>query len=280
MLGCTLVPYLLSKGHEAVASGRGEKAQYKADLNDFHAAGQLLERTQPEIVINLVGLTNVDHCEADPHMAYLSNVQTIENIVFHLNQRKSPFHLIHISTDQVYDNTRRSEEHQVRLMNYYAFSKYAGELAASHVPHTILRTNFFGRSRCSSRSSLTDWLYSSLLKKEQIQVIDDIFFTPLSMKAVAETIELACRKRPVGVFNLGSRNGMSKADFAYKFAAELNLPIQSMSRVPCERIAFFKAYRPRGMRMNCAKIDQILGCTRPSLVSEIKRVAKDYDKIS
>ena len=55
-------------------------------------------------------------------------------------------------------------EEQIKIRNYYAFSKYAGELAAIQVPSTILRTNFVGRSKVSHRESLTDWVYYSLIE--------------------------------------------------------------------------------------------------------------------
>jgi len=276
LLGSTLAPFLYSKGHEVKTHSRGDVSQYTADLHDSKEVNKLLREVNPEIIINLVGLTDVDRCEVQPNQAYLTNVRTVENIVDWIKQEQSTCHLTHISTDQVYDGKGPHGEGQVTLANYYAFSKYAGELAAASVPSTILRTNFFGRSYCAKRVSLTDWLFRSLSKGVSIQVFDDVLFSPLSMATLSAMVELVMHKRPVGVFNLGSHAGMSKADFAFAFAEELNLSASSMTRTSTDQVAFLKTYRPKDMRMDCAKFRKALGVELPFLRNEIKQVAKEY----
>jgi dTDP-4-dehydrorhamnose reductase len=169
-------------------------------------------------------------------------------------------------------------ETQVTLTNNYAFSKYAGELAAMLVPSTILRTNFVGRSKVGSRESLTDWVYNSLTGKQHVQVLQDVYFSPLSMATLVRMIALVVEKKPLGVFNLGSHQGMSKADFDFAFARELNLPTATMTRIDSAQARFLKAYRPKDMRMDCSKFEQALGVTLPNLLEEIKNVAKEYDE--
>lgn len=276
LLGSTLSPFLGARGYEVKTHSRSEGAQYQADLNDPKEANKLLGKIQPDVIINLVGLTDVDLCEAQPNQAYLLNVRTVENITNWIKQGNTSCHLVHISTDQVYDGAKRHTEELVTLTNYYAFSKYAGELAAASVPCSILRTNFFGRSHCSKRVSLTDWLYRSLVNHESIQVFDDVWFSPLSMNTLSNMIELVVRRRPVGVFNLGSHEGMSKADFAFAFAGELNHSTQGMTRTSTGQVTFLKTYRPKDMRMDCSRFEQVLGVRLPLLKDEIKQVAKEY----
>jgi dTDP-4-dehydrorhamnose reductase len=222
----------------------------------------------------------VDRCETQPNQAYLANVRIVENIAGWIKQEKTPCHLAHISTDQVYDGASPHAEEQVTLTNYYAFSKYAGELAAASVPSTILRTNFFGRSHCAKRASLSDWLFRSLSNGDPIQVFDDVLFNPLSMITLSEIIKLIIQKKPIGVFNLGSHEGMSKADFAYAFAEELNLSTSAMTRTSTDQVTFLKTYRPKDMRMDCSKFEKILGIKLPFLRDEIKRAAKEYCEVA
>ena len=92
---------------------------------------------------------------------------------------------------------------------------YAGELAAAAVPSTILRTNFVGRSIVTHRESLTDWVYNSLANKVHIQVLDDVYFSPLSISNLVQMVKLTVQKKRFGVYNLGSSSCMSKADFNY-----------------------------------------------------------------
>lgn len=280
LLGSHLTPLLKARGYKVIIHARSGDADRLADLSIPGVVFNLLDKIKPEIIVNLVGLADVDRCEAMPNRAYVANVRTVENIVNWIRQEKTPCHLVHISTDQVYDGAGPHTEEQVSLTNHYAFSKYAGELAAAIVPCTILRTNFFGRSHCSKRASLTDWLFRSLTNNTAIQVFDDVLFCPLSLATLSEMIELIMQKKPNGVFNLGSHKGMSKADFAFIFAEELDITSPSMTRTTTDRVTFLKTYRPKDMRMDCSKFENTLGVKLPFLLDEIIRVAKEYDEIT
>lgn len=276
LLGSTLLPMLSARGYDVITHSRSDDTHYQVDLTHSQHTRELFDEVQPEVIINLAGLTNVDMCEANPNEAYLANVRAVENITAWITKAKSLCHLVQISTDQVYDSSGLHEESRVSLENYYAFSKYAGELAAANVPSTILRTNFFGYSQCARRVSLTDWLFRSLSNNEPIQVFDDVLFNPISMDTLSEMIELVIREKPVGVFNLGSHEGMSKADFAFSFAEELDYSTDIMTRTSTDQAAFLNAYRPKNMQMDCAKFENALRVKLPHLKDEIKRVSRDY----
>lgn len=276
LLGSSLVPLMIQRGHTVKAHARSGDVDFQADLSVPDVAHRLLDKIKPGVIVNLVGLTDVDRCEAMPNQAYLANVRTVENIAGWAKLEKMPCHLVHVSTDQVYDGVGPHIEEQVFLTNYYAFSKYAGELAAASMPSTILRVNFIGRSCCAKRMSLTDWLYRSLYNGEAIQVFDDVLFSPLSMATLSEMIGLAIRKKIVGRFNVGSHAGMSKADFAFAFAGELDIPTRLMTRTTTSQVAFLKAHRPKDMRMECTKFENAFGVKLPIFKDEIKRAAGEY----
>jgi dTDP-4-dehydrorhamnose reductase len=278
LLGSTLVPWLRAHGEKVATHARTASADYTADLSDRDETFAMLERVKPDVIINLVGLTSVERCQEQANESYLVNTRTVENLAQWMQEAGPACHLVQISTDQVYDGPDLHVEAAVTLTNNYAFSKYAGELAALLVPSTILRTNFVGRSKVASRESLTDWVYNSLTRKQQVQVLQDVYFNPLSMGTLVRMIALVVEKKPLGVFNLGSHEGMSKADFDFAFARELNLQTETMTRIDSAQAQFLKAYRPKDMRMECSKFEQALGVTLPNLIDEIKNVAKEYDE--
>jgi dTDP-4-dehydrorhamnose reductase len=273
MLGASLVPSLTAHGVQAMAHSRNGVGDYTADLADAQQTGALVEQSNADVVIHLAGLTDVDRCEQYPQEAWLANVKTVENTAAAC--RAIGAHLLHISTDQVYDRDPPSTEDQAKPGNYYALTKYAGELAALNVGATVLRTNFFGASRHLKRRSLTDWLFSALTSQQDIQVFDDVHFSPLSMYTLCEVIYSLALQRPTGVFNVGSRQGLSKAEFAFSFARTLELPQQHMTRASVLKRSL-KAWRPSDMRMDTAKIEQALGFAMPILLEEIQLAAKDY----
>ncbi|MBK7354700.1 sugar nucleotide-binding protein [Propionivibrio sp.] len=280
LLGSSLVPLIVQGEYTVITHARSGGADCQADLSVQEDVIKLLDKVKPNVIVNLAGLTDVDRCEAQPKQAYFGNVRTIENIVTCIKREKAACHLVQISTDQVYDGHGPHVEDQVALTNYYAFSKYAGELAAAGVSSTILRSNFFGRSRCPKRVSLTDWLYHSLSNNDNIQVFDDVLFSPLSMATLSEMIELSIRQKPVGVFNLGSHTGMSKAEFAFAFAAELDKPTSTMTHTSSDKAAFLKTYRPKDMRMDSSRFENVLAVKLPSLQDELKRVAREYHEVT
>lgn len=278
MLGCTLAPSLERCGHSVLRHGfRTEStSDLQADLRDYASTAGLLGRITPDCIINLAALTDVDACERRPHEAYLMNTAIVDNIGRWMLTAESECHLVQISTDQLYDGGGPHLESKITISNTYAFSKIAGELAAARVPTTVLRTNFFGRSRCPARASFSDWIRESLLWNRPIKLFEDVRFSPLSLATLCDMIERVVRKKPVGVFNLGAADGTSKADFAYDFAQALHLPTDSMERARSSDAKHLAAYRPKDMSMDSRLFERTMDVRLPTLSEEILMVRSDY----
>lgn len=276
LLGSSLVPYLKKCGQKIVTHARSTQADLMFDLSDRIKSFEILEQVQPRVIINLVSLTSVELCEKQVNWAYLANTRTVENLSHWMQAAESNCHLVQISTDHVYDGVGLHTEDDITITNNYAFSKYAGELAAIRVPSTVLRTNFVGRSLVSNRESMTDWVYNAMKSGEQLQVLNDVYFSPLSITILVEMIELVVRKKPVGIFNLGSHNGMSKADFDFAFAECLKLPTSTMKRIESSQAKFLEAYRPRNMCIDSSKFENALNIKLPSLTDLIQKLAQEY----
>ncbi len=280
LLGSSLVPHLKKCGYRVVTHAHTTQADFMFDLSDMEKSYQVLDKIQPSVIINLVSLTNVELCEDQVNLAYLTNTRTVENIAHWIASSEVGCHLVQISTDHVYDGVGLHTEDNTTITNNYAFSKYAGELAAVQVPSSILRTNFVGRSKVSYRESLTDWVYSAMTGNQQVQVLSDVYFSPLSITMLVEMIALVVEKKPVGIYNLGSHNGMSKADFDFAFAERLKLPTNTMTRIESSQATFLKTYRPKDMRMDSAKFENTLGVKLPNLIDLIQPLTQEYNEIT
>lgn len=277
LLGSTLLTVLSQVGHKVKTLARTSSADFQVDLSDVEETYKLLEQVKPSIIINLAGQISVELCQDKPNEAYLANTRTVESLVNWIEKAEANCHLIQISTDHLYDGVGpHSEEEPATLTNNYAFSKYAGELAALRISSTVLRTNFIGRSKVPHRESLTDWVYTSLSTNTNVQVLDDVYFSPLSMITLAKMISLVVESKPVGIFNLGSKGGMSKADFDFAFANCLGLQTKTMTRISSEEATFLKAYRPKDMRLNSDKFEKHFQIKLPDIEDEIKLAAEDY----
>jgi len=275
LLGSTLSPLLRASASVLVHGHQGQ-ADVCADLTDESQTHALLKKVLPAAIINLAGHTNVDACELQPDQAYRLNVRIVENLASWISLQESQPNFIHISTDQVYDGNGPHLEHDVTISNTYALTKYAGELAALRVPCTVLRTNFFGPSRCKSRASFTDWLLAGLRNSQTLKVFDDLCFSPLSMTTLCGAISSVLRSPMQGVFNLGAKDGMSKADFAFAFAEALDLPTSGMERTTTDQVDFLKTYRPKDMRMDSQAFESAFDLHLPLLAQELQLTCEEY----
>ena len=278
LLGSVLVPAIKSAGHNVFTMGRLPTNDFRCDIGDLKSASSLFNESQPDMIINLVALTDVDVCESDPMQAFSVNVRAAENIVTWIESGSKNCHLVQISTDQVYDGAGPHFEANVTLSNYYAFSKYASELVALRVSSTILRTNFFGKSYCNQRGSFTDWIYESVVSNKKTVFFNDVFFSPLSMETLAQMTLRVIELKPLGIFNLGTHGGLSKSAFALLFMEKLNIVPDNIEVVSIEDVTFMKTYRPKDMRMDVSKFEHQLSVILPTLEDEIIRVSRDYNE--
>ena len=267
LLGQTLVPVLRSAQHEVVAHGNSAGGDLVGDLTRAETAAAIVSRARPDVVVNLVALTNVDRCEAAPHETYSLNVKVVENLVAALASTPAA-HLVQISTDHVYDGAGPHAEDDVRITNTYALSKYAGELAALRMPATVLRTNFFGRSRLAGRPSFSDWLEANFRSRTPFTGFEDVEFSALGLDTLSAMLLKVIEQRRQGLYNLGASSGLSKAEFASRLAHRLGLDASCMTR-GSSASAKLTTYRPKDMRMQCHRFERDFGIKLPTLDDEI-----------
>ena len=275
MLGLSLVELLGQFDYELKTHSRGGSTDFKFDAKNYDSLVDSLSQYKPDVLINLVANTSVDACEENPVLAFEDNALSVKNIVKWIKSSSNKTHLIHISTDQVYDREGPHEEENILLSNYYAYSKFIGEVNARKINSTIIRTNFFGKSLSNKRASFSDWIIDSLRSSNEIKVFTNVLFSPLSINSLVKLIEEIIRKRKIGTFNLGSNEGMSKAEFAFNLADIFRLDHSLLTKIKDEEIQL-KAYRPKDMRMNIKKFEREFSCTLPALIDEIKLIEGDY----
>jgi len=259
-----------------VGGSRATECDFGVDAVDGFRLRALLNDLQPDAVLNLTGLTSVDYCEQHPREAYQINTKIAENLMGWRDEKSPGCYVLHLSTDHVYHGDGPHSEDQAEPSNYYALTKYAGELVVVRANAACVRTNFFGVSGLANRKSFSDWLYESLSKGQQLDVYSDVKFSPLSMPTLSSFLQRLLQLRPQGIYNLGSRSGLSKADFAFQFAEQVGLGTSNLTVKPSPEPDSRRAYRPKDMRMAVSKIEAILGESMPELVDEIQKVRPEY----
>lgn len=276
MLGLHLAPYLRERGHDVVTQGLSGAAavDFRVDASDRAAVHAMLDAVRPGAIVNLVAATSVDRCEDHADEAWRLNVRAVETLAQWAGGRDD-CHLVQVSTDHVYDGPGPHGEDDVDIVNVYALSKYAGELAALAAGATVLRTNFFGPSAHPERRSFSDWILAKLAAGEAFTGFEDVLFSPLSMASLSAAVGRVLERPKPGVFNLGSRDGCSKAEFARLVARRFGYD-PSLVRPGSQADVRLRARRPADMRMDSSRFEANYDYQLPELRAEIEGMETDH----
>lgn len=143
------------EGEESERAFESSSRRYnfvKGDIADIESVHDVVERHQPDIIVNFAAESHVDRSIVDSSEFIRSNVVGA-HILLELS-RKYNIRLVHISTDEIYGDVlhgESSEDGAIRPSNPYAASKAAADVLAQsyirthHAPVIIVRgSNNFG----------------------------------------------------------------------------------------------------------------------------------------
>lgn len=270
LLGTFLVKQLNDQGIKNISHGHKSEAQLNFDMTDFSQVKMFLDKINPKLIVNLVCLSDVEKNEKDYQLAKKLNIQPVVNISKWIKSKEENIKFIQVSTDHVYDKEGISCEEDVVIKNNYARTKFEAEKIALSANALILRTNFFGRSLNPNRESFTDWIDRNIERQNfPLNLFNDVYFSPIHISTLSEIIIKLFKSYNSGVYNLGSKDGMSKAQFALEYSDVLKNDKSKIKLTSIDKMKF-AAYRPKGMMMDISKFEKKFNIELPSLREEIK----------
>ncbi len=230
LLGQKLVKLLAEKDNvELLATSKGEnrinnKEGYKyqsLDITNKEEVFDVVEKFEPNTVINTAAMTNVDACESDKELCWDLNVNAVKYLIE--AAQHSNTHLIHLSTDFVFDGEKGpyKEEDEPNPLSYYGKSKYEAEnlLQQSNIKWSIARTVIvYGIGENMSRSNIVLWAKEALEKGNPLTIVDDQFRSPTLAEDLAMGCWLIAEKEAEGIFHLSGKDTMSIIDLVYRVA--------------------------------------------------------------
>lgn len=149
--------------HEIIAPSSKE-----VDITDGKAIYNAIQETNPNFIIHLAAYTDVKKAEEEKELCYKVNVEGTRNIVRAAWVREG--RVIYLSTDYVFDGKlgNYSEADTPNPVNYYAWTKFLGELEVRRLKYThlVIRTSF-GPKEWPHEFACTDMFTS----KDTIDVI-------------------------------------------------------------------------------------------------------------
>lgn len=255
LLGQKLVYLLKTKPEiKVVATSRGEnrlkdKAGYEflsLDITDKIQTEKVIAELQPDVIINTAAMTNVDACEIQKEECWKQNVVAVENIIYavQINEKrktKNSIHLIHLSTDFVFDgaNGPYKEDDFPNPLAYYSQSKYEAEklIQQSNIKWTIARTIIiYGVADEMSRSNIVLWAKSCLEKGDPLKIVNDQWRMPTLAEDLAEGCYLIAKKGATGIYHLSGKDFMRIDELVERVANFFHLDKSIISTVSSDTL--------------------------------------------
>jgi dTDP-4-dehydrorhamnose reductase len=238
----------------------------KADLLDTQAVRRILDTVRPDAVIHTAANANVDSCESDPEGARLLNAELPGELATSIARQGIRF--IHISTDAVFDGTKNSvytESDSPNPLGIYAQTKLDGEQnVLSANPNAIVaRVNFFGWSLSGTRS-LSEFFFNKLSAGEQCNGFTDVYFCPLFVGDLAETLIRMLDKSLSGLYHVVGSEALSKYDFGQRIARQFGFD-ESLVIPRSVEESGLKARRSHNLRLSIHKLSTALGTDIPGV---------------
>ena len=232
------------------------------DITKKESCQAVFDQYKPTFCINTAAYTAVDKAESEPEKAHLINVVGAKNLATACNQYNAT--LLHISTDFVFDGTKKSPYSEVDIPNptgVYGQTKLEGEKAVQEIcaKHYIVRTSWvysqFGNNFLKTMLRLAS-------EKDSLSVVNDQIGTPTNavdlataLIAIIENSRQYPANNNYGIYNFSNEGQCSWYDFAQKIFEVNNISI-NLQAIPTTSFPT-AAKRPAYSVLDKSKIKEV-----------------------
>jgi dTDP-4-dehydrorhamnose reductase len=248
----------------ALASSITFGNQIQVDLsNSMDLFRQAINRVQPDIILHLAAMTDVDLCEIQRSIANNINhlsVKELVNYTANANNNKECF-ILHVSTDYVFDGEKGGydEADKTNPINWYGMTKLLAEqelLSCSSENWCIARTSTpFGIH--PKKLSFPLFVLKNLSQNHEINVMTDQITSPTYAFNLAEMLLEIIDKRIKGIIHLSGSSQVSRFDQATMIASTYDLDKNLIKPTSINEMNW-KARRPKNSSLSTAKASNTL----------------------
>jgi dTDP-4-dehydrorhamnose reductase len=226
LVGARLLPLLQQQGHEVLGLGRGANrgsAPYRScELASSDQVRAAFEAFRPEAIVHTASMTEVDACEKAPRVAFEANVTAAANVAEHA--RALGAHLVHVSTDYVFDGQAGpyGVDDRPNPRGVYSITKHMGEEAVRAIGErwAIARTAVVYGWPPSARANFGSWLVSTLRDGKQVRLFEDQFVSPSLALNVAQMLAELATRRLEGIWNTCGADVVNRVEFGRALCEE------------------------------------------------------------
>jgi dTDP-4-dehydrorhamnose reductase len=240
---------------------------------------QVLDEVEPNIIVHLAAMTNVDQCEIERKAADKVNHLSVKELVSYLVNTKECF-LLNISTDYVFDGEKGNyvEADETNPINWYGMTKLLGEqelLECNSESWCIARTStpFGGHDK---KLSFPMFVVKNLSKGNEINVLTDQITSPTYAFNLAEMMLEIIDEKVKGIMHLSGSSQISRFKQALEIASVYGLNKDLIKPVSINDMNW-KARRPKNSSLNITKAYNTLSKKPMGFKEGLSQLAAELD---
>jgi dTDP-4-dehydrorhamnose reductase len=220
---------VLNETHEVMSIDLEE-----LDITRLSDVEAMVKDFTPDIILNCAAYTQVDNCETDKEPAWKLNVTGTKNLA--QCAAKHGGRLIHISTDYVFDGSKKFPEPYVETdapnpVSYYGMTKHESEKVVRQTTdkHIIIRTAWlYG---VNGYNFLKTMLKLALKNpNNKIKVVNDQFGSPTWSHRLAQQIARIIDENGQGTYHATAEGYCTWYELAVYFLNKMEVP---HTVIPC-----------------------------------------------
>jgi dTDP-4-dehydrorhamnose reductase len=182
----------------------------RLDVTDRAAVHDLVAAARPDVVVNCAAWTAVDACESDPDRAFAHNALAVRWL--REAAERSRAHLVHISTDYVFDgrlDRPYREWDEPNPQSVYGASKLAGEREVGDAA-TVVRTSWV----CGLHGgNMVRTIVGLMGQRDHFDFVDDQRGCPTFTADLAVALRCLAVERRAGIHHVTNQGAVSWYEF-------------------------------------------------------------------
>jgi dTDP-4-dehydrorhamnose reductase len=266
MLGSHVAVQAIEQGWEVIATYSTHEVEIlgctlvRADIRSLPEIMRVVEAFKPEVLIHTAANAKPDLCEQHKGEAFASNVLGTQNVIAAAESVSA--HLVHISTDLVFDGTRNPYQPAATPSpaNYYGMTKLASETAilGSRLTWAIVRTSvIYGPRKFPNLESPSDKLLVALTAGKPFRAYVDQYRPAIPVWNLADALLEIGDRHLTGVFHVVSPELSSRFQFAQRVAQVLGLDASLIEPMYMDTTPTI-AHRPKLLALDTISTTQAL----------------------
>lgn len=254
-----------------------------AEIVDILSKDQIkktVEEFNPDSIINFAAYTNVQEAQnqKDDKDGICFKVNSIGAKNIAEIAKNFDKHLIHISTDYVFDGEKEdvpyTETDKPNPINWYGVTKLFGEeyILESGCLSTIVRISMPYSACYEAKLDVARFFLEQLRLGKEVKALEDQRITPTLVNDIADGLKVILENKSLGIYHISSRDSVTPLEFVKTIAETFKLDYSLISSMTLDE--FNKGKKAKLLKyswLNTAKFekefgDQILHTVEESLV--------------